>query len=286
MTDHTTINGRIDGEGARVAAAGDGALQVTLWGPSAAGKTALLAQLHLHLESSAATGTEPWDTYPVDQETAAFFDQMRQRLVVEGHFPAATPLAHQESLCYAFRERVSGWRAELTLEDRAGALFERHDEAVRGRLRDADALVLLFDPQRDPMRLRGEILRALGAIHVERGGGGEPDPRPIAVCLSKADLLIRTAADYRQAREQPDAFVRRHLEASLLSSLSRYCARYRLFPVSAVGLDLGWGVMRPRLLLDEQGRARPVPGGATLHLLAPFVWAFETLRELAREAKP
>ena len=60
--------------------------------------------------------------------------------------------------------------------------------------------------------------------------------------------------------------------------------KYLAFAVAAVGLDLGWGVVRPRLLLDEEGRARPVPGGASLHLLAPFVWAFETLRELHREA--
>ncbi|MEM8934411.1 MAG: hypothetical protein AAGE94_24670 [Acidobacteriota bacterium] len=140
------------------------------------------------------------------------------------------------------------------------------------------SLVLLFDPLRDPMRLRAEIVRALEQIHIERDAGGDPDPRPIAVCLSKADGLVRDLADYRQAIEDPDAFVRRHLDPTLVRSLDRYCALYRFFPVAAVGLDLAWGVVTPRLLVDERGRTRPVPGGTTLPLLAPFVWVFDQLR--------
>ncbi len=273
----------IEGPDATHPAAADGKMedtagdtvQLTLWGPSAAGKTALLAQLHLHLEDRVDAGSD-WQTFPANRETVQFFAQMRRRLAVEGHFPLATPVSHEERLAYTFRQRATGRRAELVLEDRAGALFERHEDTVRERLRTSDGLVLLFDPTRDPMRLRGEILRALEEIHAERSGG-EPDPRPIAVCLSKADLLIHDPEDFKQARGAPDDFVRRHLDASLVRSLERYCARYRLFPLSAVGFDVGWGVVSPRLVVDELGRVRPVPGGRSLDLLAPFVWAFEAL---------
>lgn len=262
----------------------DPALDFTLWGPSAAGKTALLAQLHLHLENRVESRDTGWDTFPANRETVDFFNHMRSRLTVDGLFPPATPVSHEESLLYSFRHRMTGRTAELVLEDRAGALFERHDDRVRERLRSSDALILLFDPQRDPMRLRGEILHALEEIHAERPGG-EPDPRPIAVCLSKADLLIRRPADFIQAREAPDAFVRRHLDSSLVRSLERYCANYRLFPLSAVGLDVGWGVVSPRLLVDEQGRVRPVPGGRHLDLSAPFIWAFESLDQSLDRAR-
>ncbi|MEO1083426.1 MAG: hypothetical protein AAFY88_04225, partial [Acidobacteriota bacterium] len=211
------------------------------------------------------------------------FAAMRRRLAVDGHFPAATPLAHRERLSYAFQDRTSRWRAVLTLEDRAGALFEYNEETVLERLRDADALVLLFDPRRDPMRLRTEILQTLERIHAERGFGSEPDPRPTAVCLSKADVLMRTLDDFELARRSPGDFVKRHLDASLVASLKRYCGRFELFPVAAVGLDAAWGVLEPRLVVDELGRDRPIPGGASLNLLAPFVWAFETLRSSAAE---
>lgn len=255
---------------------------VALWGPSAAGKTALLAQLHLKTDQgSAGDFLANWDSYPGDFATGIFFDQMRQRLTLENRFPAATSEADRQPLRYTFVERATGWKATLHLEDRAGIHSEKLETEMRQRLAAADGLVLLFDPLRPAGRLRTELLRTLEALQL---GRGEPDSRPIAFCLSKADALIHTAADWRLAREAPQDFVERYLElheSQVLPSLKQYCANLRCFPIAAAEMDVVEGVPESRIFFDEAMEPRLVPGGTCLHLRSPFVWIFEELRRVS-----
>jgi hypothetical protein len=286
------LAGRYRERGRRLAAAlaagrppsawAEDSLQLVLWGPSAAGKTALLAQLHLQAGQDTGSGElAGWDTYPGDEPTRRFFDAMRRRLTLENRFPPATAEAAFEPLRYTFRERATGFKATLCLEDRAGVHSERLDPEMQERMAAAEGLVLLFDPGRDSRLLRTELLRTLDLLQL---GGGDRDRRPLAFCLSKADLLIATAEDWSLAHQKPDFFVRRYLESSdpsVLRSLERYCALYRLFPVAAAEMDVVDGWPASRVFLDEKLEARILPGGRSLPLAAPFLWIFEQLRNVS-----
>jgi hypothetical protein len=112
---------------------------------------------------------------------------------------------------------------------------------------------------------------------VASGRIGRKDERPIAVCLSKADTLIRTPADFRRAIEWPDDFVREHLDPGLVRPLERLCANYRLFPISAAGVRLRYGAIEPVVFLDENLEPRICPGGRPFNLMAPFTWLLQQL---------
>src|SRR6186713_2791835 len=97
--------------------------KIALWGPSRAGKTALLAYL-LH-----ATARTPWDVRPT-KESEGFVKSMtdRQR---ENRFPPPTAFEHADRVVYTL---VNGpRRAMLSVEDRAGAkwiAFNQAEQAI------------------------------------------------------------------------------------------------------------------------------------------------------------
>lgn len=248
-------------------------IQLALWGPSAAGKTALLAQLYIE----AAGDTGDWVVGPVEQ-TRSFIDEMRNKKFGENRFPPATVVGKPERIEYTLEHRPTGQRARLGVEDRAGKESEELHDDLRKRLQTADGLVLLFDVHRSEGKLEQEIGRAIDEIILAREGGREE--RPLAVCLSKADLSIRTAEDVRQATTNPDAFMRSRLNPRLLKTLEDRCNRYRLFPVSAVGVSSRWGTVQSFTFYDEYLEPRVCPGGAPINLRAPFVWIFEELGTL------
>jgi GTPase SAR1 family protein len=265
-------------------AAGRRPVQLTLWGPSSAGKTVLLAKLYLETENR-----EDWDIFPT-QKSVDFIQTMRERMRTSNLFPPATTVGHVEGIEYLFRHRQTGLEASLQLEDRAGResedLQDESDTAggkvsLKQRLGSAQGLVLLFDPISDETLLESRVWRTLELLHVASGRGVQKDERPIAVCLSKADVLIETAADFRRALETPDEFVRERVPAVLLHALDRFCTHYRLFPVSAAGVRLRHGVVEPVVFLDEDLKPRVCPGGQAFNLMAPFAWLLQELTGLS-----
>jgi hypothetical protein len=251
-------------------------LKLALWGPSSAGKTALLAQLFL----LRAAG-EGWEVHPTET-SLPFIEQMQVRLQTENLFPAATVVSPEPvKLLYHFVNRRTGTRAALQVEDRAGTESEQMNEQWQRQLNAADGLVLLFDPVRDRVKLRDEVLRTLRRLQVSGRREVEKDSRPIAVCLSKADLLIRCPEDAMRARRERDAFVRERMVPELAGWIDFHCANFRLFPVSAAGIRVRRGVVEPVVFYDEALKLRIGQGGEPLNLLEPFLWIFGQLESAA-----
>src|SRR5262249_29154659 len=122
-------------------------LDLALWGPSAAGKTALLAQLFL----LPVTG-EGWEVFPTEA-SLPFIEQMQTRLQTENLFPEPSTVGNVDKLLYHFVNRKLGTRAALRVEDRAGLDSEQMSPEWQQRLNAADGLVLLFDPVRERVKL-------------------------------------------------------------------------------------------------------------------------------------
>jgi hypothetical protein len=256
-------------------------VNLALWGPSAAGKTAIIAELFLERDSD-----ERWEVLPTGK-SLNFIKTMRDRIQTRNFFPPASTIGHIDEITYEFSHRRSNVTALLHLEDRAGHESEHLDEAptgkvsLRQRLSSADGLVLVFDSQANVAHLNARVSNALELIYVARNRAGQKDERPIAVCFSKADAMIRTAADLRHAVDDPDTFVREHIDSRLLDSLDRLCANYMLFPVSAAGVRLRHGSIEPVVFFDESLEPRICPGGRTLNLMAPFSWVLNQLTGVA-----
>jgi hypothetical protein len=253
-------------------------VQLALWGPAASGKTALIAELFLD-----DMGGDPnWEIFPTER-SIAFVQAMRERIRTGNSFPKATSVGQVEGIEYHFKHRQSGATASLQLEDRAGQdsidVAENKEEGVsfKQRLGSADGVVLLFDALADGSQLESRVARTLELLYVASGRVGRRDERPIAVCISKADALVQTPADFRRAVQQPDDFVREQLDPGLLAMLGRYCDRYRLFPVSAAGVRLRYGAIEPVVFIDENLQPRICPGGRPFNLKAPFTWLLDEL---------
>ncbi len=253
------------------AGAADGT-QLALWGPTASGKTVLLAQLYFEADAEAAD----WEIFPTES-SLAFIKQMRDKMRSSNAFPGGTTA--REKIVYHFRHRHSGAQATLEVEDRPGKDYQDLDEPTLDRLQAVDGLVLLFDPTRSVATRRRELWETLEDLHVASGLGGTKDSRPFAVCMSKADHLINSAADFRRARsdEEMDDFVRQHADPELLRALKRFCDNYRFFPVSSAGVDLRHGVIERVVFFDESLEPRICTAGQPFNLLAPFAWILDEL---------
>lgn len=259
----------------------DTALPLAIWGPSASGKTVLMAQLHLQTHR----GHSDWNVLPAQQKTLAFIQQMEERRHQHNEFPRATPVGAKEEVAYLFAHH-GHIKASLLVEDRAGNDYETMEEDSRRKMNEALGLVLLIDPFRDPGKLYLELSRLLNQMHVDRlrsDGQTPKDPRPIAVCLSKADLLIESAADYHRACATPDAFVRDMDRWNLIPLLDKFCAHYCLFPVSAVGVELRYGIIETSIFYDEELNLRVKTQGQPFNLMEPFTWLIHELAALPAE---
>jgi hypothetical protein len=253
-------------------------IQLAMWGPSAAGKTIFLARL----ANAAWADAGPWEVWPTEG-LIAYSQAMRDRIDSENRFPLLTG-ATPESIAYQFERKTDGLTAVLALEDRAGYQWQELRDDARETLERADGILLMIDPLRDPAIRDIEIRNTLDRLAVARGG--KPDERPLAVCLSKADLLMESPEDLRLALEEPDRFVRPRLSRQILAVLDQFHADYRLFPVSAVGVRLRWGVVEPAVFYDEALSPRIYPGAEPVHLVTPFAWLLDRAAARREEVRP
>jgi hypothetical protein len=244
-------------------------VQLAIWGPSSSGKTALVAKLYLEDQD---TG---WEIFPTEK-SMKFIHDMRAAMRSSNLFPKATVKGKEgEQIEYLLRHKNTGAEASLRMEDRAGSESETLSDPIRRQLGEANGLVLLFDPAAEGIALESQVWKTLEHVHVASGRGVHKDDRPIAVCVSKADLLIETVEDLRSAIDDPDGFVRRHDKMNLVRALDRFCTNYKLFPVSAAGIRLRHGVVEPVVFYDETLLPRIGPGGQPLNVMAPFAWLLD-----------
>jgi len=252
-------------------------LQIALWGTASAGKTALLAQLYL---GNPAGDPDPqqdnWESFPA-ATSQKFFDDMRSLMRSDHLFPPATVSA--EPIEYLFRHRRTHVEVLLRLVDRGGRESQNLSEDMRRHLTEADGLLLLFDPT-DPSargaKLHDQIWQTLEHLRAEASGEqSSTDDRPVAVCLSKADLLVRTVDDLHWARTDPDGFVRRYDHMSLERLLHKFRGNYRFFPISAAGLRVEYVVVESVVFYDESLHPRLAPGGTPLNVMSPFAWLLD-----------
>jgi GTPase SAR1 family protein len=250
-------------------------VQLTLWGPSSAGKTVFLAQLYVE---ATIFNKEDWNVSLKNQESLDFTKDMRSKMRRYNTFPKATTVGELNNVVYHFQNNQTDDKFSLLIEDRAGVDYERFEESAQERLRSADGLILLFDHLRGAHALEQEIWDTLGKLEVARGQNAETkDTRPIAVCLSKADILIKSIADYRAAKSHPDEFVRSHLQPEVVKLLENFCMNYRFFPVSSAGFHILHGSIEPTVFYDENLTPRICPVGQPFNLLAPVAWLNEQL---------
>ena len=241
-----------------------------MWGPSASGKTALLAQIYLRAQ--AAEGD--WKVF-VTRESRTLVLRESDRIERENYFPMGTPVGVQEPITYHFKHEPTSSEFTLRTIDRAGAMYEDLPQEIRDGLRDADAMVLLVDHHRQVNDK--EVRDALMQVHLDRDLGTGRDLRPVAICLSKADELIHSSQDYRRAVDNPAEFVRPHLGPELLQWIGQHYANFELFPVSAAGLKLSYGRIGRSVFFDENFQVRVSQAGTPFNHLTPFTWVFAQL---------
>jgi hypothetical protein len=245
---------------------------IGLWGPASAGKTAFLAQLYRR----SVLFQRDWEIFSSPE--ANQFLELVAVPMDQNRFPAATAITGTiAKVAYRFRHKISGGEASLIIEDHPGAESERLSEEGKRRFNSADALILLFDPERDRRTLEAEIERTLRRLADAANRGVNKDSRPIAICLTKADQMIKTAEDLRRATETPREFVFRWLTPQLTGWFARYCTNYEFFPVSSAGVFLRHGVVEQSVFLDEQLNLRLGSEGEPLNLMAPFAWLFDRI---------
>lgn len=252
-------------------------IDITLWGPSSAGKTVFLGQLAV-----AGMHDDDWKVDPANEFSLNFSKNMREQMRRYNVFPSATAVGDTNQIHYRLYHEQTHTSTELIVEDRAGTDYQEHKEEVYQRLSMADGLVLLFDPLRDPSALEQEVWDTLAKNQQVNDAKQQPtdnprDTRPIAVCISKADMLIHSLEDYEFARDEPDSFVRKKVDSVLIKVLEQYASNYRLFPISSAGLRLHFGAIEPTVFYDENLELRISTGGKPFNLLAPFAWLTEQL---------
>jgi hypothetical protein len=263
-------------------------LHFVMWGPSAAGKTMFLVQLFLQ-----SKGKSEWMVRPTSEAVTAEVERHARRMRDYSMFPAPTALGAGADLSFSMINERTGARAEISIKDRAGEYSERPDRDNLDLYRTADAALLMFDHTRETSRLLTETQLTLMKLYTDRQSQPElahlaKDPRPVAVCLTKTDLLVRTPGDAHRARETPDDFVRSQLDRRVVDCVEEHCQNARFFPVSSVGLRVRHGGVEPVLFLDEDLGPRIGHFEEPINLIQPFAWLFEQASAVraARAAEP
>ena len=247
---------------------------IALWGPPGAGKTAFLSQLFLR-----PGNLNSWEVLPT-RESQEFLADVRQRTNIN-FFPKPTFGAGK--VRYYFKNRETGQRAELFVEDRAGGESTNLNDEGKQRMNRANGLVLLFDSICHSRELEQQISWALSQLHVEDKREFETDPRPVAVCLSKADQLIDSPEDFHRAQETPSQFVRDKISPDIIQWVSRFCSNFELFPISTLGVHRRYGAIERMTFYDEDYENRISSGTEPLNLFAPFIWIFSRLEGAAKK---
>ena len=148
-------------------------------------------------------------------------------------------------------------------------------------LAESQGIVIFLDYNRGNRET--EVIDTLGQIYVTfseaRGTVAQKDPRPLAVCLSKSDQLIRRPEDLKRLQDQPEQFVRDHLSPDLLEKIHKFREKVKFFPVSSVGLRVSYGAVQKSVFYDEKLVLRVTNRGTPMNIVEPFVWILEQLRE-------
>ncbi|EMF01977.1 hypothetical protein H340_03109 [Streptomyces mobaraensis NBRC 13819 = DSM 40847] len=281
---------------------------VALVGPAGSGKSTFIGVL-LH-ELLHGLGAElDAALLPCDDTTVlAYHERYARHLYEERHTVPETaghdtgrPLVHRlgrvrRGRFGRARERV----LTLVFLDTAGGHFasREHLETRLRYLAAADAVIVLLDPRDLPgapapggAGVPGRSGEVLARVLAHLGGGGKVTV-PVAVALTKADLLwphlpehsplhrarrpgpVFDADDRAAVHAELRALLRRWQEHQLDARLARFCTDYQLFAVSMLGaaprrdggLGLG-GVVRPHRVED------------------PLMWLLHRFGALDRERK-
>jgi hypothetical protein len=245
---------------------------IALWGPRGAGKTAFLAQLFLR-----PGNLNGWEVFPT-RESQEFLAHIVERTNAN-FFPAPTSMEAGKSgkVRYQFKNRETGQTADLFVEDRAGGESTNLTEEGKQRMNRANGLVLLFESIGNTRELEQQISWALSQLHVEDKREFDTDPRPVAVCLSKADQLIDSPEDFSRVQQAPSAFVRDKISPDVIHWVSKFCSNFELFPISTLGVRNCYGAIERMTFYDENYENRISSGTEPLNLFAPFAWIFSRL---------
>jgi GTPase SAR1 family protein len=242
---------------------------ITLWGPSSAGKTALLANLILRLPPE-ESGWQVFETEVSHDEVKA---QIR-KILRENEFPLATDKTQPRQISFIFKNEKTNAEHMLETTDRAGVDSEDMHQALLQSLTDADGIVLVLDWNRGHRET--EVYEALLEMNLKRGA--KKDDRPLAVCLSKVDQFIRDTDELRRLHEKRETFVQEKLSDDLLRRIRQYHSNVSYFPISSVGLRLRYGSIQKSVFYDERLLLRATTLGTPLNIVEPFIWIMENMR--------
>ncbi|MBL8213833.1 MAG: GTPase domain-containing protein [Bryobacterales bacterium] len=239
---------------------------IGLWGRSEAGKTALLYQLCTHVTQ---TG---WQVFP--NEAARPFLENAASLAAQNRFPQPTALGTRAQVVYDLCS-PQGQSASIHVTDKAGEELEELSDEVTAELNSCDGLLLLFDCMEPRSQLQTGLKRLLNSLHMARQAGAARNPKPIAICLTKADRLMETEADMHLAIEQPARFVSERIDPALAVIAETRLSCFQLFPVSAAGVFVKEGALRSATFFDESLSPRLATGGRAINLTAPIAFLLE-----------
>jgi hypothetical protein len=255
---------------------------IMFWGPTATGKTALLSYLFLRADSV----ERDWKIYP----TAQSFDQIVQQskqilddnLFPVGTKPNADGTGGEQEISYSFYNETSKADYTLQTKDLAGVrsrgIDNKIDDELLDSLAQAEGIVLFLDHTRPGIKT--EVTRALDQMFVRRSTKpGQKDDRPLAVCLSKVDQIVKQPRDYKALQDGPEQFVLTYLDPELVRAISKYHSRVKYFPVSSVGLRLSFGSLQKSVFYDERLMLRVTERGTPINIVEPFIWIFEQLQK-------
>ena len=249
---------------------------LSMWGPTAAGKTVLLAQLYL----KTLPRDGDWEIFPT-AKSLRFLEQMRATIRTGNLFPTGTAQKERARVPIPQppdRRRddaVAGGAARLPLHP------GRHDEArLHDRGSDGPAALRLGSGPalRPPARAgdaRERDLAYPGSCPRRRGPGCQGQPADRGLCLQ--GRRPRAVAGRRAPRPRVSGRVRARARrsdprAATPGSLLR---QHKLFPVSAAGVRLRYGSIEPVVFYDENLTPRLSPGGESFNLMAPFAWLLD-----------
>lgn len=258
---------------------------IMFWGPSSAGKTALLSYLYLRADSVESD----WNILPTEQSMPQILKQskqiLEQNLFPLGNAKSETPgLDLEREISYDFYNKKTKTGFALQTKDLAGIRSEElssgnnADTEILDSLVQAEGIVLFLDHGR--INATTEVSRALDQMYVRRAAKSYAlDDRPLAVCLSKVDELIKHPMEYKALQDDPERFVQDRLGEELVRTIRKYHGRVRFFPVSSVGIHLSFGSLQKSVFYDERLKLRVTKRGTPINIVEPFIWIFEQLQK-------
>jgi len=249
---------------------------IALWGPSRSGKTALLSYLFIRAD------TNPRWKVSATPESWEAVRNRSARIRKRNEFPEGTTEGNELSISYTFEDRETRETFRLETKDRAGVRSERMSEKEDAEfiqsLAAAAGIVLLLN--HDTVQYENDVAQTLSQVKLQwQAEGAGKRPRPLAVCMSKVDELIRGPEELKRLRdsdEEQERFVSGRLSAALRAPLAEDDFTVKYFAVSSVGLELSHGLLQKSVFYDERLWLRTTDRGTPMNLVEPFVWIFKT----------